>query len=132
MCPVEYGDSVGYHNWAADVMRWDLFSCANCDEEAQAAQPRRLKERTVDTAYSAYGEYTYLFHEHALDVSDDADWSEQHTLGDNKCSGAIPGFEHRVCVDLRSDDDAKISFAAVEQQDMDDAYYDRYGYDVYY
>ncbi len=77
--------------------------------------------------------HIYLFHDHSLDFANDDDWNEISKEGGMKCSIAIPGFEHKLCVDLTaSDDDAKISFAAASDDDIDYGYYDMYGYDMYY
>eukprot|EP01084_Bolivina_argentea_P190306 327084_1 len=90
---------------------------------------------TADKYYSLL-DYTYLFNEYTLDFDNDDDWYDVSNDGKLKCSIAIPGFEHKLCVDLSKnmgeDNGAKISFAAADDDDIDYGYYDIYGYDQYY
>ena len=91
------------------------------------------QEIELESLYTKYGDFTYLFHDHSLDFANDNDWNEISKEGGMKCSIAIPGFEHKLCVDLtQSNKDAHISFAAADQDDIDYGYYDMYGYDMYY
>merc|ERR1719295_1700544 len=45
----KYGDAEGYHQWAADMMRWPEFECLNCKESQDhdygiGYNHRRLRE----------------------------------------------------------------------------------------
>merc|ERR1712003_487067 len=52
------------------------------------------------------------------------------TNGDlSKCSMAIPGLHHKLCVD---DNGQQIRFSAATNDEMDNTYYQLYGYDEYY
>jgi len=129
----EYGDARGYHNWAADAMQWDTFECSNCGPTEHGYSVRGRRLRDLQSLYQRYGEFTYLFHDHELDFANDQDWAEISQEGGRKCSIAIPGLEHKVCADVsHSDDDAQISLVAASHRDIDDGYYDMYGYDMYY
>ncbi len=112
------------------MMRWDKFECNNCDDNYSK---RRLIDIELDSLYDKYGDYTYLFHDHAFDFGNNDDWNEITKEGGMKCSIAIPGLSHKLCVDLTtSPNDAAISFAAADDDDIDYGYYDMYGYDQYY
>ena len=67
-----------------------------------------------------------------IDFGRDDDW--ENANGElSKCSMAIPGLHHKLCVD--HDDvsgDHQIRFAAATDEDMDNSYYHLYGYDEYY
>jgi len=129
----EYGDNMGYAEWAANAMQWQTFDCLNCD--GRRRQLSEVEEETEAGMFDAYGDYTYMYNEYELHFDDVYDWDEISSDSLLKCTTVIPGLEHKLCVDTanKAHKGAKITFAAAqEQSDIDDGYYDMYGYDTYY
>ena len=115
-------------------MGWQSFKCLDCSHNRRALAEE--EEEAYASEYEMYGDYTYMFSEYELNFNSNEDWNEVSNDKLIKCTQAIPGFDHKVCIDMRTQLDdhkgAKISFAAASDEDIDDAYYDMYGYDMYY
>eukprot|EP01083_Nonionella_stella_P151072 482272_1 len=109
--PFEYGDMLGYRLWAKDRMAVDEFECLNCDEENVFGAHAMDDETEIEASdYSLYGDFMYYFDEHLFDFANDEDWKSNN--GDlSKCSVAIPGLHHKVCVD-HDNDKYQIRFGA--------------------
>eukprot|EP01083_Nonionella_stella_P151074 482276_1 len=107
----EYGDMLGYRLWAKDRMAVDEFECLNCDEENVFGAHAMDDETEIEASdYSLYGDFMYYFDEHLFDFANDEDWKSNN--GDlSKCSVAIPGLHHKVCVD-HDNDKYQIRFGA--------------------
>eukprot|EP01083_Nonionella_stella_P300314 1024626_1 len=129
--PFEYGDMLGYRLWAKDRMAVDEFECLNCDEENVFGAHAMDDETEIEASdYSLYGDFMYYFDEHLFDFANDEDWKSNN--GDlSKCSVAIPGLHHKLCVD-HDNGEYQVRFAAASSDEMDDTYYQLYGYDEYY
>eukprot|EP01083_Nonionella_stella_P151069 482266_1 len=130
--PFEYGDMLGYRLWAKDKMAVNEFECLNCDEEDVfgAHVMENGEELNQASDYSFYGDFMYYFDEHLFDFANDEDWKSNN--GDlSKCSVAIPGLHHKLCVD-HDNGEYQVRFAAASSDEMDDTYYQLYGYDEYY
>eukprot|EP01083_Nonionella_stella_P055777 147047_1 len=130
--PFEYGDMLGYRLWAKDKMAVNEFECLNCDEEDVfgAHVVENDEELNQASDYSLYGDFMYYFDEHLFDFANDEDWKSNN--GDlSKCSVAIPGLHHKLCVD-HDNGEYQVRFAAASSDEMDDTYYQLYGYDEYY
>eukprot|EP01083_Nonionella_stella_P300313 1024621_1 len=128
----EYGDMLGYRLWAKDKMAANEFECLNCDEEDVfgAHVMENGEELNQASDYSFYGDFMYYFDEHLFDFANDEDWKSNN--GDlSKCSVAIPGLHHKLCVD-HDNGEYQVRFAAASSDEMDDTYYQLYGYDEYY
>eukprot|EP01083_Nonionella_stella_P184019 666640_1 len=128
----EYGDMLGYRLWAKDKMAVNEFECLNCDEEDVfgAHVMENGEELNQASDYSFYGDFMYYFDEHLFDFANDEDWKSNN--GDlSKCSVAIPGLHHKLCVD-HDNGEYQVRFAAASSDEMDDTYYQLYGYDEYY
>eukprot|EP01083_Nonionella_stella_P055779 147054_1 len=102
---------LGYRLWTKDRMAVDEFECLNCDEENVFGAHAMDDETEIEASdYSLYGDFMYYFDEHLFDFANDEDWKSNN--GDlSKCSVAIPGLHHKVCVD-HDNDKYQIRFGA--------------------
>eukprot|EP01083_Nonionella_stella_P167080 560633_1 len=135
----DYGDALGFEAHNRAVMDLNSFKCLNCEASAAHQQEYNAYEDElqdmVDMGYEEYGDYIYYFDDRVLNWDDAKDWTSIQSDDDDtiKCSISIPGLDHKLCVAKNSDDkDFRIGFEAASQQEIDDAYYDFYGYDEYY
>ena len=129
------------------------FKCLNCvhNERARAQSQAKMEENdelppdfgahmdddneyedtTSASKYDGYGDFMYYFDEHEFDFDNDEHWDE--TNGElSKCSMAIPGLGHKLCVDHDINGQHQIRFRAATNDEIDNTYYNLYGYDEYY
>merc|ERR1719300_2103841 len=115
-------------------MGWRTFQCMDCDINSRNSRNSPKYHRRLfgdESSFETYGDYTYMFNEYELDFDEDNDWNTVSRDGHLKCSIAVPGLEHKLCVDTRHhygdhNKGAKISFAAADDEDIDYGYYDMY------
>ena len=121
------------------------FKCLNCVQSPQQQQSQfppdfsahidddneLEEEETTASKYDGYGDFMYYFDEHEFDFDNDKHWDV--TNGQlSKCSIAIPGLGHKLCVDADIDNNHQIRFSAASNEEIDNTYYNLYGYDEYY
>eukprot|EP01084_Bolivina_argentea_P190304 327081_1 len=73
-----FGDAMGFDRWGADIMNWKDFRCDICDD---------MNIMNDNTQFSSYGDYTYLFNEHEMNITNKME-----------CGSIIPGLAHKICV----------------------------------
>ncbi len=77
-------------------------------------------------------DYIYYFDSRGFDYNNNNDWNNINEYTNEKCSISIPGLDHKLCVTSTDDNNYNIRFESSSTQDIDNSYYDLYGYDEYY
>jgi len=138
----EFGDALGLEMHDNEELDWQRTKCINCDSVSfaqqeeedmyNAAAEETAGDDAVDIGYDAYGDYVYFFDDRQLDWNDDSVWTEERRQGDilTKCASNIPGLDHKLCVDKGSD--FTVRFEASSKAEIDNSYFEQYGYDEYY
>ncbi len=132
---------LGFKLHQHELMDSNAFKCINCNsetiEEEVASAKLEAEEILSDLrrryiGYDGYGDYVYYFDDRGFNFNNDNDWKYTNQYTTEKCTLSIPGLDHKLCVSQDENNNYNIRFDSSSHTEIDNSYYDLYGYDEYY